>query len=524
MDRLISLLLSLFLLFGSTGAAPLRLDVSARMDAEKTHEALQGPFASTKDQLDGLRLLEKALSVLRIRFSASPQAFRADILAGEEEIVSAAVRKSESGYYLVSSLIPGMSVSISEEEAESILGRSPNAPAPVQTPAAESLLQDFLDIVQHDLFSGILERAGEPEEGDFSVCGNAFTARTRVDITREELALLALNAAKNAMETDSVRRLAEAAGKLAGTDLVSWLDDMILQIKNTAPEDRTPAEMYIYDNEDGEYCLWVDDALPGKPEADAVLGEIATAADLYELFGWDDPEGDQAKDSQTVILTLNPDEGETVQEEKLSFCFGSIDSAYRVFADHTGRFGEHEAFSCTYGQDGSLDASFDSGMYKFSFRIDASGSFDLSFSRQTGSQYALSQDESGAWTVQEREGVTLLLTAKGDRSIYGLNIRFSALDAGKEEFLCIDLLTDRDETPYAFDSAEALTDIPYALLTSPEGSASRFALTFNLPGSLNIAAERFAQHLPPETAAAVKAYFGSIVSQRIRPMLKEWRK
>ena len=75
MDRLISLLLSLFLLFGSTGAAPLRLGVSARMDAEKTHEALQGPFASSRDQLDGLRLLEEALSVLRIRFSASPQAF-----------------------------------------------------------------------------------------------------------------------------------------------------------------------------------------------------------------------------------------------------------------------------------------------------------------------------------------------------------------------------------------------------------------------------------------------------------------
>ena len=28
----------------------------------------------------------------------------------------------------------------------------------------------------------------------------------------------------------------------------------------------------------------------------------------------------------------------------------------------------------------------------------------------------------------------------------------------------------------------------------------------------------------PETAAAVKAYLASIVSQRIRPMLKEWRK
>ena len=311
-SSIISVILAIALAFTTMGGmtaniedtvsfdAKVSLDAEALLavsgaNAEIPEELAEAYQQQIEEQKQTMKVVGDIISALTVRGVASKDAAEAVILAGESTALSLGVKQGDAGVIVASSLLPSDVIFVSDDlirqmqdqmakqqtQAQAQLQQAQSAQAAAAgldlqaiSGALEKLDKDQIakDIEEtlQKLDEGIEAKKGETETGEFTVDGMVFVSRTPINMTYPEFAEYMLTGAKELVSKESLKPLADAAGK----DLAAEIDKKIGELKNQ-PETDWP--------ETFELAVYTDAANGAYTVCDAVTPAKAGAADKEEL-------------------------------------------------------------------------------------------------------------------------------------------------------------------------------------------------------------------------------------------------
>jgi len=272
MVSLISILLTIVMAFASfsgvTAAVTEPVSFEAKIAADgATIMALTGAGAGTAgtDTAEGTvsvaKVIEDVLSILTFKGVANQGAAELDVYAGEDVLLSIGVKNGEESSVLASSLLGSQVISVSAEQIQQMQQQTTESmvqgASGINIQSITEQLQN-LDTVQitadvqevlTKLEAALQEKQGETENGEFTVDGMAFTGKTPVNATYDELIEMAFGGFRELMAKESLQPIVQIASQ-GGTDLAAEIDKALEDIKNQPAEEKPELQIAIYTDAD----------------------------------------------------------------------------------------------------------------------------------------------------------------------------------------------------------------------------------------------------------------------------------
>ena len=267
MKKILSLLVTLALLLTSVGSlaagsdTAFTLEYQMRVNADELAAVLQKTGALKEESSPQLNLVADVLNATSARIVIDKGVIQGELLAEDEAFLTLGAQKNETGVRIASSLLgdqvlfisPEMLKKLSEmslEQQKNVTGIDFKAVAEAfQKLDYQQVGTDIAGYVQ-TIFSTIMSKAGAPEQGEFTVNGVAFTTKTPINITFDELAELVLGCAKDFFSKDYVRNITGLIWK--DKNLPAGFANAIKKVKELPEDQKFAVTFEIYSNEGGD--------------------------------------------------------------------------------------------------------------------------------------------------------------------------------------------------------------------------------------------------------------------------------
>lgn len=234
--KFIALLLALVMALSCAGALAEQTQPFTTCTADCTAtEELIGAWLEEQAGDDAAVYLPSVLSLvnhLSVRAVMGPEGAQAELLLKDSVIATIVGGMADGQFVLVSDLFPSYAITLSPEAVQNA-GVRPE----MDDEAVSRLLEDH---IAH-LFSGIKEKIGQPQVGEFVFEGVTFQAKLTADITTKELTQLVLAEIKALLEEEALAPLAAAVERLD----ISGLKRDIASL-NTMDEEEMPETSLIF--------------------------------------------------------------------------------------------------------------------------------------------------------------------------------------------------------------------------------------------------------------------------------------
>jgi len=248
-----------------TDAVTAEVNLTANKEAILSLDAGTAPAdeaaANAADQTAMIGLGADVLNGLGIRGTADNKALELVISKDGNTLINVGLQMDESGVTLASNLLGNQVLSLSGETMTKIMEEMAKA---TQTAEANDPMSSIMQTIQNIDFQKLSEevtaitgkamaefqsKIGEPETGVFEMDGTAFNAKTPINITDQELALLGLNLAKEILAIETIQPVLQMIPN--GADLAAEIDKKIEEATNMTAEARFETDIALYTNEAG---------------------------------------------------------------------------------------------------------------------------------------------------------------------------------------------------------------------------------------------------------------------------------
>ena len=241
-------------------------DVMEARSAEVSPEYREAYIGIMKEQTQkarGILALAAALTnQVSTRYVVDQGYIEAGLYTGGEALVNGAAQVDEKGITLVSSLLGDTALNISGADAQEILksgleklknlvsglniggaqGLSPESIPQLDPQALTAVLNE----VTTELTQGIMSKMGVPEAGPFIVDDMEFAMRVPFNISEKEAKLMALKAAKKALDSEPAQKVLKMIPQ--AEQLTAKIDEKMAEAEFWA--DDQPIYAYIYTTKD----------------------------------------------------------------------------------------------------------------------------------------------------------------------------------------------------------------------------------------------------------------------------------
>jgi hypothetical protein len=191
------------------------------------------------------------------------------ISAKGEDLASFLMLRDENGLKLYSDMFPSYCFDVRKEDIKGVM---PQMPANVDM---SKMTQAFAAPMMK-LMSGI--RFGAPETVEETLFETEFVAKTPIDMSLKEMALLGLNTVKEVMENEEIAKLLESM-KDKGMDFsVDQIDQAIKAVEESKDEEVPSVDAGMYTNMNNDMVIKVDVSQNGELVSHSVGGKVGDNA------------------------------------------------------------------------------------------------------------------------------------------------------------------------------------------------------------------------------------------------------
>lgn len=536
LSLLMSVVMALSLSIGAPdqGMGSYQLEITSGIEAEGLWDAfsMQDLIMPENQAAPSavLRDVQKLLDAVKLRAQTEKNALKLELLSMDgAALADVSIFLEEGTYTLVTSLLPGMALTYSEDFAVAHTPEELNTPL-IRAQTDENAVSDLYDeiqiAVQHldgQLIQPLLASAGPAEDGAFSVDGHTFTSRRRLDLTLGEFASR-FNAC--VMELGE-RPFFTSLGRL-GTTLVEVDSQEISEILDgygTGLQDEFfDFEALLYTDEDGGYWLSVDmrESFTGREEDSDLSASLGDEEwDTLEVYRYTGEDG--------MNWNVNPEASMQLEEalsqlkEALSEESGVIFSGEIEIPEYNWHLGTGLAdgafgfgLSCEDGSfalsgktaaNGSTLLDFYANGFTLNSSMDGAGTRDIQLCYAGPSSTRLTVVD-GQFKLEETEGLRAELLINASLPDRKGNARASLSRGSGEPFLRISF----DVQPcggVGRPDTDGLNSVPLEAMLNDQSNLLRFGFDFALSGGLQQARYRILGLLPEGEGEALRDVLNS---------------
>jgi len=281
-NPILSVLLSVMLMFGAVSGSLTGLDVPVDVEAQATLDAGQvsamlDEYAAAAAEEDSpvdqkkteqykriAALLEQALNVVSFKSGADHGVFALSVDTDDSVLLNTVLRSDDNGVTLESSMLPQTLIGLSANETEAALATYDRESRSYKLiRLLQALSQLDRDLVRDDRLgyreqfqNGILQYAEDEEQGEFAVDGYTFTVKRPVVLTDVELFELAMDTLRDYMNVDSLQTVLVAAG--LSDEPLDRMEKELTDLRELPEEEHFKTDMAIYSAENGDRYIVVD--------------------------------------------------------------------------------------------------------------------------------------------------------------------------------------------------------------------------------------------------------------------------
>ena len=188
-----------------------------------------------------------------------------------EDLASALVLRSDDGFQIYSDTYPSYYVNLKKEDLKGMGGENFQMPANVDP---SKLMQAFTVPVMK-MLSGV--KFGEVEKVEETMFDTVFTAKTPINMTLKEMALLGLNTVKEIMDNEEVAKILDGLKDKGVKISVSDIDEAIKSVEASKDEEVPDVDAGMYTNEKNDMVFKVDVTQDGKMVSHSVGGKVGNS-------------------------------------------------------------------------------------------------------------------------------------------------------------------------------------------------------------------------------------------------------
>ena len=211
-----------------------------------------------EETVQTLNAVDAILNAITLKGTAGKEAAELGLYAGDDLMLSIGAAYKEEGVTIASSLLGNQVFFLSAEMIQQLqqqMAASGSAGSlnELQNIDAEQLGKDVAEVAKK-LGTALGEKAGEPEQGEFTVDGQTFTVKTPINITYAEASELSLNSVKELLGKDSMKALLKVFSQKG--DPIEEIDKTIEKIKNQPVEEQPELSAAVYtDDKENHYAV-----------------------------------------------------------------------------------------------------------------------------------------------------------------------------------------------------------------------------------------------------------------------------
>ena len=241
----------------AAAAEPFTVTLSAHIDGDNLAQFLQkaGVNLSSQVPAGALDAVYGLFDKIALRAVIDNNAVQADVLVSGQPIAYVAGQIADEGITVVTDLLPSYAAFITTDEIQQLFAQLKANMAASGFDMDNFNPEDIMYLLNtalvefNNITNKITSSYGPEESGSWNYANAEFTTRQKLNMTSKELALTALEAAKNFTQDQKVQSILASFG----ADLSSLdLDKVIEECSNTPDDQFPPVEVYRYTNASGD--------------------------------------------------------------------------------------------------------------------------------------------------------------------------------------------------------------------------------------------------------------------------------
>ena len=263
MTSVLSIVVALVMAFSSIGGAPVKTEGPVSFDAkislnQEAVMALAGDSATVPEETaKTVKVIGDILDAITVKGTGDKETGELALYAGDDLLLSFGVKSAEDGLRIASSLLGSSVIYISAETMQGMQQQMQTSAQGVNLQALieavnnldrEQLQKDWIEICGK-MVNALEEKKGETENGDFTVDGLTFTAKTPVNITYTEFVTLGLNSLKEMLAKEYMQPVIQALNN--DQDLAASIDETIKELSSKPEDEKPELQCAVYSDEKG---------------------------------------------------------------------------------------------------------------------------------------------------------------------------------------------------------------------------------------------------------------------------------